>query len=56
MGALFYIFRDYAIILFAGIASLVIYLILTTVLTILAALCFDLYKNYQKKMEALDFY
>ena len=56
MGTLFYIFRDYTITLFAGIASLVIYLILITVLTILAALCFDMYKNYQKKMAALDFY
>lgn len=56
MGTLFYIFRDYTITLFAGIASLVIYLILITVLTILVVLCFDLYKNYQKKMGALDFY
>jgi len=56
MGSLFYIFLDYIITLFAGTASLVIYLILITVLTILVALCFDMYKNYQKKMGALDFY
>jgi hypothetical protein len=56
MGSVFYIFRDYMITLFSGIASLVIYLILSTVLTILVALCFGMYKNYQKKMEALDFY
>jgi len=56
MGSVLYIFRDYMITLFAGIASLVIYLILSTVLTILVALCFDMYKNYQKKMGALDFY
>lgn len=56
MGSVFYIFRDYIITFFAGIASLVIYLILSTALTILIALCFDMYKNYQKKMGSLDFY
>lgn len=56
MGSVFYIFRGYMITFFAGIASLAIYLILSTVLTILIALCFDMYRNHQKKMTSLDFY
>ena len=56
ISSLLYVFRDYMISIFAGIASLVIYLILITMLTVLVALCFDMYKNYQKKMGALDFY
>jgi len=56
IGSVLYIFRDYMITLFAGIASLAIYLILITMLSILIVLCFDMYKNYQKKMGALDFY
>lgn len=51
-----YLYRGYLLNLFAGIASLFIYLIITTVITVMAVLCFDMYKNYQKKMATLDFY
>ncbi|HKO80945.1 MAG TPA: hypothetical protein VJU78_11145 [Chitinophagaceae bacterium] len=55
-GTILYIFRVYLISLFADISPLVIYLVVTTVITILIAVCFDMYKNYQKKMGAIDFY
>ena len=55
-GTILYIFRVYLISLFAGITPVVIYLIITAVATILITLCFDMYKNYQKKMGAIDFY
>lgn len=55
-GTLVYLFREYLTNLFTGITSLLLYLIATTVITILSLLCIDMYKSYQKKMNALDFY
>jgi hypothetical protein len=55
-GTLVYLFREYLTDLFTGITSLLLYLIATTVITILSLLCIDMYKSYQKKMNALDFY
>lgn len=55
-GILSYIFRGYLLSLFSGITPFLIYLITTTVITILIVLIIDMYKNYQKKMSVLDFY
>ena len=55
-GTLSYIFRGYLASLFSGITTLLMYLISTTVLTVLILLGIDMYKNYQKKMNVLDFY
>jgi hypothetical protein len=55
-GGLLYMFREYITGLFTGITPLMIWLIVTAVLTILVILCIDMYKGYQKKMNSLDFY
>jgi len=55
-GILTYIFRGYLLSLFSGITPFLIYLITTSVITILIILVVDMYKNYQKKMSVLDFY
>ena len=55
-GTVVYLFREYLTSLFTGITSLLLYLIATTVITILSLLCIDMYKSYQKKMNALDFH
>lgn len=55
-GTLIYLFREYLANLFTGIPPLLIYLIVTTVITVLIVLGIDMYKSYQKKMSLLDFY
>ena len=55
-GAAGYVFRQYLALLFEGIASLAVYLMIVSVIVILAFFCLDMYKNYQKKMGAIDFY
>jgi hypothetical protein len=55
-GTLLYIFRGYLLNLFVGITPLLIYLIVATAIIVLAALCVDMYKTYQRKMRQLDFY
>jgi hypothetical protein len=55
-GATLYYFRSYVISLFASIAPLFIYLTATTAITLAIILSLDMYKNYQKKMRAIDFY
>jgi hypothetical protein len=55
-GILFYMFRGYLLSLFSDITPFLIYLITTSVITVLVVLIADMYKNYQKKMSVLDFY
>ena len=55
-GIAAYYFRGYISGLFVSIAPVLIYLILTTVFTLAIILGLDMYKNYQKKMKALEFY
>ena len=55
-GTVSYIFREYLLSLFAGITPFLIYLIGSTAIIILIGLIIDMYKNYQKKMNTLDFY
>lgn len=49
-----YIFRGYLITLFDAMVPLTVYLVLTTVVTVLIFLCVDMHKGYQKKMDLLD--
>lgn len=55
LGTAGYVFHQYLALLFAGIASLAIYLMISSVIVILVFFCVDMYKNYQRKMKALDF-
>jgi len=52
-GAAYY-FRSYLASLFEGVAAILIYLIVISGITVIAALVFDMYKKYQKEMKVLD--
>jgi ABC-type transport system involved in cytochrome bd biosynthesis fused ATPase/permease subunit len=52
-GAAYY-FRSYLASLFEGVATILIYLIVISAITVIAALVFDMYKKYQKEMKVLD--
>jgi hypothetical protein len=54
-GAAYY-FRSYTASMFEGVATIIIYLIAISAITIIAALFFDMYKKYQKEMKVLDLY
>ena len=56
VGATIYLFRRYAPGMFENIIPLLIYLIVPTVIIMLAILIIDMNRNYQKKMSSLDFY
>ena len=51
-----YYFRSYITSMFEGMAAIFIYLIAISVVTVIAALVFDMYKKYQKEMKVLDLY
>ena len=51
-----YYFRRYIASMFEGMAEILIYLIAISVVTVIAALVFDMYKKYQKEMKVLDLY
>jgi len=53
--SLFY-FRSYIGTLFASITPLLIYLTVTTIITLATILGVEMYKTYKKKMRALEFY
>lgn len=55
-GTGIYLFRDYVLAIFSGIGTFVLYLIITTVFTILVVLSMDMYKSFQKKIHSLDVY
>jgi hypothetical protein len=56
IGALCYIFGNNLLDLFGGITPILTGLIITTVTSVLIFLCIDMYKNYQTKMQSLNFY
>jgi hypothetical protein len=56
LGIVSFIYRDSLISMFAGLAPLMIYLILISAVTISIFLVTDKYKLYKKKMNTLDFY
>ncbi len=51
-----YYFRNYIASMFEGMAAIFIYLIAISVVTVIAALVFDMYKKYRKEMKVLDLY
>jgi hypothetical protein len=55
-GASAWLFRSFLANLLEGLAPLIIWLIATTIVTILIFQTMDMYKRYQKKMSALDLY
>src|SRR5689334_20495817 len=54
--AAIFVFRDKLMILYSGVASFVLYLVITGAISLLAVLCLDMYKNFQKKTHSLDMY
>src|SRR5258705_1734489 len=54
-GAAYY-FRSYSASMFEGVATILIYLIAISAITVIAALFFDMYRTYQKEMKVLDLY
>lgn len=54
-GALFY-FRSYWANMFEGVATILIFLIAISAITVIAALVFDMHKKFQKEMKVLDLY
>ena len=54
-GAVYY-FRSHLASMFEGVATIFIYLIAISAITVIAALVFDMYKKYQKEMKVLDLY
>jgi CHASE2 domain-containing sensor protein len=55
-GAALYYFRVFIASLFTSITPLLIYLTATSIITLAVMLSMDMYKNYHRKMKALDFY
>ena len=55
-GTILFYFRAYIGSLFAGITPLLIYLTVTTIMTLAIILSVEMYKTYKKKMRVLEFY
>lgn len=55
-GAVLYYFRAFIASLFTSITPVLIYLTAATIITLAVMLSMDMYKNYHRKMKALDFY
>ncbi len=55
-GIASYFFRDYVVLLFGSIAPVLIYFFITGFMTLAILLILDMYKNYKKKIHALDVY
>ena len=51
-----YYFRGYITSMFEGVATILIFLIGISVITVIAALVFDMYRKYRKEMKVLDLY
>ena len=56
IGTIFYYFEGSFVYLFSGIATIFIYLIIITALTIIAGLFIAMYKKYDSEMKLLDSY
>ena len=56
IGAIFYYFEGSFVYLFSGIATIFIYLMIITALTIIAGLFIAMYKKYDSEMKLLDSY
>jgi len=55
-GTVLFYFRFFIEGLFAGIAPLLIYLTVTTIISLATILSVEMYKTYKKKMRILEFY
>jgi len=55
-GTILFYFRSYIGSLFAGITPLLIYLTVTTIITVATILSVEMYNTYKKKMRVLEFY
>ena len=51
-----YYFRSYMTSMFEGVATILIYLIVISAITVVAGLFFEMYKKYRKEMKVLDLY
>jgi hypothetical protein len=51
-----YYFRSYMTSMFEGVATILIYLIAISAITVVAGLFFEMYKKYRKEMKVLDLY
>lgn len=51
-----YYFRRYIASMFEGVATILIYLIGISAVTVITALVLDMYKKYRKEMKVLDLY
>ena len=56
IGTAFYFFRGYLDSMFKGIATISIYLITISAITVIAWVIVEMYKKYQKEMKVLDMY
>ena len=56
LAVLGYYFLNYQANIFEGVATILIYLVAVSGITVIAALVFDMYKKYQKEMKVLDLY
>ena len=56
IGTIFYYFEGSFIYLFSGIATIFIYLMIVTALTVIAGLLITMYKKYDTEMKLLDSY
>lgn len=54
LGGIAYYFQGSFVYLFEGISTIFLYLIVITVVTVLASLFIDMYKKYNKEMKMLD--
>jgi len=55
-GTTLFYFRSYIVSLFAGITPLLIYLTVTTIMTLAIILGVEMYKTYKKKIRVLEYY
>jgi hypothetical protein len=56
LSIIFYFFRDSLLSLFKGITPILVALIITTVTCLFVILFIDMYRKYQARMKALNFY
>jgi hypothetical protein len=56
LSIIFYFFRDSLLSLFKGISPILVALIITTVTCLFVILFIDMYRKYQARMKALNFY
>jgi len=56
VGAAGFVYGDYLALMFKSVAPLLTFLILTCMITVVAAVAIDMLKGYRRKMRSLDLY